>query len=53
MSEDLPALLLALATECDELRQQLVTVQDLLLEISIDAGQLYARIKAIQTEREA
>lgn len=53
MSEDLPALLLALATEYDELRQQLATVQDLLLEISIDAGQLYARIEAIQNEREA
>lgn len=44
MSDDLPALLFALATENDELRQQLVTAQDLLLETAIEA---------IQHERDA
>ncbi|SFT26656.1 hypothetical protein [Methylobacterium sp. yr668] len=53
MSDDLPALLLALTTKYDELRQQLATVQDLLLEISIDAGHFHARIEAIQNERAA
>lgn len=53
MSNDLPALLFALATENDELRQQLATAQDLLLETAIDAGQLHARIEAIPDERDA
>lgn len=44
MSDEPPALLFALATAYDELRQQLATVQDLLLETSIEA---------IQNERDA
>lgn len=53
VSDELAALLLALATENDELRQQLATAQDLLLETAIDAGQLHARITTIQDERDA
>lgn len=53
MSDDLAALLLALATESAELRQQLATVQDMLMETAIDAGHLHARIEAIQSERDA
>lgn len=53
MSDSLPVLLLALATENDELRQQLATAQGLLLETAIDAGQLPVRIEAIQHERDA
>ena len=53
MSNGLPALLLAQATENDELRQQLATAQGLLLEPAIDAGQLPVRLEAIQHEREA
>lgn len=52
-SDDLPALLLALATENAELRQQLATAQDLVMETAIDAGQLHARIEALQAERDA
>lgn len=53
MSDDLAALLLALATENAELRQQLATAQDLLMETAIDAGHLHARIEAVQDERDA
>jgi Tfp pilus assembly protein PilN len=53
MSNDLAALLLALATENAELRQQLATAQDLLMETAIDAGHLHARIEAVQRERDA
>ena len=53
MSDDLAALLLALATENAELRQQLVTAQDMLMETAIDAGHLHARIEAVQDERDA
>ena len=53
MSDDLAALLLALATENAELRQQLATAQDMLMESAIDAGQLHARIEAVQDERDA
>lgn len=52
MSDDLAALLLALATENAELRQQLATAQDLLMETAIDAGHLHARIEAVQDERD-
>lgn len=52
MSDDLAALLLALATENAELRQQLATSQDLLMETAIDAGHLHARIEAVQDERD-
>ena len=53
MSDDVAALLLALATENAELRQQLATVQDMLMETAIDAGHLHARIEAVQDERNA
>lgn len=53
MRDNLVALLLALATENDELRQQLATAENLLWETAIDAGQLHARIAAIQDERDA
>lgn len=52
-SNDLAALLLALAAENAELRQQLATPQDLLMETAIDAGHLHARIEAVQAERDA
>lgn len=53
MSDDQAALLLALATENAELRQQLGTIQDLLMETAIDAGHLHARIEAVTAERDA
>ena len=53
MSDDLAALLLALATENTELRQQLAAAQDMLMETAIDAGHLHARIEAVQDERDA
>ncbi len=52
MSDDQAALLLALATENAELRQQLGTIQDLLMETAIDAGHLHARIEAATAERD-
>ncbi|MGU3468838.1 hypothetical protein ACLBXO_28745 [Methylobacterium sp. C33D] len=52
-SADLPALLLALATENTALRQQLGDAQDMLMETAIDAGHLHARIAAVQDERDA
>jgi len=53
MTDDVAALLLALATENAELRQQLATAQDMLMETAIDAGQLHARIEKVQDERDA
>lgn len=50
MGQDNYGLLLALATENAELRQQLANAQDLLVETAIDAGQLHARIEALQVE---
>ena len=47
------ALLLALAAENAELREQLASAQDMLVETAIDAGQLHARIEAVQAERDA
>ncbi len=52
-SYDLPALLLALATENAELRVQLGDAQDLLMETAIDAGHLHACIEAVQILRNA
>lgn len=45
--------LATVATENAELREQLTTSQDLLMETAIDGGQLHARIEAVQAEREA
>lgn len=53
MGDDMVALLLALATENAELRDQLATAQDMLVETAIDAGNLHALIEAIQIERDA
>ena len=50
MGEDNAGLLLALANENAELRQQLASAQDLLVETAIDAGQLHARIEELQVE---
>ena len=46
------ALLLTLAAENAELREQLAAAQDMLVETAIDAGQLHARIEAVQAERD-
>lgn len=53
MGDDVAAILLTLAAENAELRQQLATAQDMLMETAIDAGNLYARIEAVQAERDA
>lgn len=53
MSDEVAALLLAVATENAELRQQLGNTQDLLMETAIDAGHLHARIETVQAERDA
>jgi predicted nuclease with TOPRIM domain len=50
MGDDNAGLLLALAAENAELRQQLASAQDLLVETAIDAGQLHARIEVLQAE---
>lgn len=50
MGADDACLLLALATENTELRQQFASAQDMLVETAIDAGQLHARIEALQAE---
>lgn len=49
-ASDRGLLVLTLATENTELRQQLAHAQDLLVETSIDAGQLHSRIEALQVE---
>ena len=53
MSDVATALLLALAAENAELREQLATAQDMLVETAIDAGNLYARIEEVQIECDA
>ncbi|MDP4023730.1 hypothetical protein Q8W71_13925 [Methylobacterium sp. NEAU 140] len=53
MTDDVSALLLALATENAELREQLASAQDMLMETAIDAGHLHARIGALEAERDA
>lgn len=50
MDKDNAALLLTLATENTELRQQLAQAQDMLVETAIDAGHLHAPIGALQAE---
>ena len=50
MDEDDAALLLTLATENTELRQQLAQAQEMLVETAIDAGHLHARIGTLQAE---
>jgi hypothetical protein len=53
MSDDVVALLLALANENAELRNQLASAQDMLVETAIDAGNLHALIEAMRMERDA
>ncbi|WP_267360799.1 MULTISPECIES: hypothetical protein [unclassified Methylobacterium] len=53
MSDVVAALLLALATENAELRDQLTSAQDMLVETSIDAGNMHALVEAMRTERGA
>ncbi|WP_425285035.1 hypothetical protein [Methylobacterium pseudosasicola] len=44
---------MTLARENADLRQQLATAQDMLMETAIDAGNLHALIEAVQAERDA
>ena len=53
MNHDQAPLLLAVAVQNDELREQLGAAQTLLLETAIKAGQLHARLEALRTERDA
>lgn len=53
MSDVVAALLLALATENAELREQLAAAQDMLVETAIDAGNMHALVEAMRTERDA
>ena len=53
MSDDQAPLLLAVAVQNDELREQLDAAQNLLLETAIEAGQLHARLEMLQAERDA
>ena len=50
MNNERATLILALATENAELRQQLAQAQDMLVDTAIDAGELHARIEALQAE---
>lgn len=53
MGDVMTALLLALATENAELREQLASAQDMLMETAIDAGNMHALVEAMRTERDA
>jgi hypothetical protein len=53
MSDDVTALLIALARENAELREQLAAAHYMLVETAIDAGNLHARIEAVQIECDA
>ena len=53
MGDDVAALLVALARENSDLREQLASAQDMLVETAIDAGNLHARIEAVVAERDA
>jgi|GEM_PF-973526 len=53
MGDVVTALLLALATENAELREQLASAQDMLVETAIDAGNMHALVEAMRTERDA
>lgn len=44
---------MALAAENAELREQLASVQDMLVETAIDAGNMPALVEAMRTERDA
>ena len=53
MGDDVAAILLTLAAENTDLRQQLATAQDMLMETAIDTGNLHALIEAVQADRDA
>ena len=53
MSDDVTGLLVAIARENAELRQQLALAQDMLMETAIDAGNMHALVEALRTERDA
>jgi hypothetical protein len=53
MSDVVTTLLLALAAENAELREQLASAQDMLVETAIDAGNMHALVEAMRTERDA
>lgn len=53
MSDIVAAVLLALAAENAELREQLASAQDMLVETAIDAGNMHALVEAMRTERDA
>jgi hypothetical protein len=53
MSDVVAALLLALAAENAELREQLASAQDMVVETAIDAGNMHALVEAMRIERDA
>lgn len=53
MGDDVTALLVAIARENAELREQLASAQDMLVETAIDAGNLHVLVEALRTERDA
>ena len=52
MADDVAVLLLVLAAENAELREQLSVARGMLVETAIDAKQLHARIKVVRAERD-
>lgn len=53
MSDVVAALLVTLAAENAELREELASAQDMLVETAIDAGNMHALVEAMRTERDA
>jgi hypothetical protein len=53
MSDVMAALLLALAAENAELREQLASAEGMLVETAIDAGNMHTLVEAMRTERDA
>lgn len=53
MGDVVTALLLTLVAENAELREQLASAQDMLVETAIDAGDMHALVEAMRTERNA
>lgn len=47
-----PLLRPALAAENAELREQMTSVQDMLVETAIDAGNMHTLVEAMRTERD-
>ena len=53
MGDDVAVILLTLAAENAELREQLAAAQDMLVETADDAGGLHAQVEALTAERDA